>query len=86
MNIVQSGSAMQTDFDMYIDGTHVPASSGTSGTLSGANGNFSIGYGANGSNYFDGTYQELIIYNSQLSGADREAVETEINNYYSIYV
>lgn len=85
-NMVQSGSAMPGDFDMYLNGVHTPRESGGTGTLSGGTGNFSIGYAVNGNGYFNGKFQELIIFDSQLSGTDRTAVESEINSYYSIYV
>ena len=49
-----------------------------------ANVNFTIGIDASGDREFNGNIAELIIYNSDES-ANREAIETNINNQYDIY-
>jgi hypothetical protein len=43
-----------------------------------------IGFSIGSGNYYDGTMQEFIIYNTDQS-ANREAIETNINNQYDIY-
>jgi hypothetical protein len=88
VNVVQSGSAMISDFDMYIDGAFASPAASVTGTVgSNTSGTFVIG-GSNtiGGGFYYGKTQELIVFGSQLSGTNRTAVETDINDYYSIYV
>ena len=51
------------------------------------NGNYSIGENNGGCyySYYAGDIAEMIIYNSALSTADRQSVETYLNNKYHIY-
>ncbi len=84
LNIVQAGSSMSADFDMYLNGTSIAKESGGTGTLPGTTGNMIIGYSPNGNKYFNGNIQEWIIFDSALT-TDRTTVEDDINNYYSIY-
>lgn len=72
-------------FKMYLNGTYEARASGASGDLVTQTNNFNIGYSPNGSNYFDGTQQEVLIYSSSLSDTDREGVRDNINAYYSVY-
>ncbi len=72
-------------FKMYLNGTYIPRASGAAGNLVTTTGNFYLGNSQNGSIYFDGTQQEIVIYPSALSDADREGVRDNINNYYSVY-
>ena len=72
-------------FKMYLNGTYEARTSGASGDLVTSTGNFKIGYSSNGTNYFDGTQQEVIIYPSALADVNREGVRDNINTYYSVY-
>lgn len=45
---------------------------------------FNVGYSPLGSQNFNGSFQEVIIYPSDQS-ANRVAIETNINDYYTIY-
>jgi len=74
-----------SQFKMYLNGTYEARTSGAAGDLSTANGSFNIGFSTNGNNPFNGTQQEVVIYDSSLSDTDREAVRDNINTYYSIY-
>jgi hypothetical protein len=86
-NVVQSGSAMPSDFDLYVNGTFESATSSNSGTIGNIGGRFVMG-GSNttAGGFYYGKIQEIIVFNSQFSASDRLAVENEINGYYSIYV
>jgi hypothetical protein len=70
---------------MYLNGTYVPRASGTAGTLTTGTSDFTIGWSNNGSNHFDGSQQEVVIYPSALSDVNREGVRDNINTYYSVY-
>jgi hypothetical protein len=72
-------------FKMYLNGTYVPRASGTAGTLTTGTSDFTIGWSNNGSNHFDGSQQEVVIYPSALSDVNREGVRDNINTYYSVY-
>ena len=73
-------------FKMYLNGTYEARTSGASGNLVTATGDFYIGNSPNnGNNPFNGTQQEVLIYPSALSDTNREGVRDNINTYYSIY-
>jgi len=72
-------------FKMYLNGTYIPRASGTGGTLASATSPFTIGWSTNGGSYFAGTQQEIVIYDSSLSDANREGARDNINAYYSVY-
>jgi hypothetical protein len=59
------------------------ASLGTDGSTATTNSSFRY-LGSNSTAQLSGFYKELIIYNSDQS-ANRAAIETNINNHYSIY-
>jgi len=70
------------DLSMFINGTiNDTDASGTDSALSRALGLLAD---SDGGNYLDGYAQVLIIYNSDQS-SNRTAIETILNNYYSIY-
>ena len=48
------------------------------------NNTFNVGYNPSGNTNFNGSFQEVIIYPSDQS-ANRTAIETNINDYYTIY-
>jgi hypothetical protein len=74
-----------SQFKMYLNGTYEARTSGANGDLVTGGGSFNIGYSTNGGNPFNGTQQEVVIYDSSLSDTNREAVRDNINTYYSIY-
>ena len=74
-----------SQFKMYLNGTYEARTSGGDGDLVLAEGDAYIGFSPNGNNPFDGTQQEIVVYDSSLSDTDREAVRDSINTYYSIY-
>lgn len=59
---------------------------GTTNTWNGAytNSILDLGFRSNNSSYFDGDYQELIIFDNDES-ANRTDIESDINGHYSIY-
>lgn len=72
-------------FKMYLNGNYEARTSGAAGNLVTSTGDFIIGYSPNGTTYFDGNQQEIVIYPSALVDADREGVRDNINAYYSVY-
>ena len=72
-------------FKMYFNGTYIPRASGANGNVNSSTEPFYLGYSLNGTNGYDGTQQEIVIYPSALSDANREGVRDNINTYYSVY-
>ena len=88
---VSTGVAVTTDkslvFALYNGASSLFAKNGTATSVlnagtDGINQNSSLG--SSGSNFYNGTMQEVIIYNSDQS-SNRVALETNINNQYSIF-
>ena len=69
---------------MYLDGEAVTRTSGTDGVLTDASGDLFLGATSTTSGEYEGTIQEIIIYDSDQS-ANRPAIEANINNQYDIY-
>jgi len=74
LNIERDSS---NNLEYYLNGTSAATSS-----ISGAWNIDEIG--ASVTNHFDGTFQELIIFNSDQS-SNRTGIETNINTFYSVY-
>jgi hypothetical protein len=74
LNIERDSS---NNLEYYLNGTSAATTS-----ISGAWDIDEIG--ASVTNHFDGTFQELIIYNSDQS-SNRTAIETNINTFYAVY-
>jgi len=74
LNIERDSS---NNLEYYLNGTSAATSS-----ISGAWDIDEIG--ASVTNHFDGTFQELIIFNSDQS-SNRTGIETNINTFYSVY-
>lgn len=72
-------------FKMYLNGNFEARTSGADGVLSSGTADFTIGWSANGAAYYQGNQQEIVIYPSALSDANREGVRDNINTYYTIY-
>ena len=76
------GNRAGTDVSMSVNGSNntltESATQGLDFTINRIGGGFSDGYS------LDGTYQEMIFYNSDQS-ANRTGIESNINDFYSIY-
>lgn len=72
-------------FKMYLNGAYEARTSGANGDLVSSTSPFTIGWSANGTTYYQGNQQEIVIYPSALSDSDREGVRNNINAYYSVY-
>ncbi len=72
-------------FKMYLNGTYIPRASGAAGNVASGTSPFDIGYSVNGGKYFAGNQQEILIYPSALSDANREGIRDNINTYYTVY-
>jgi hypothetical protein len=76
------GNRAGTDVSMSVNGSNNTltenATQGLDFTINRIGGGFSDGYS------LDGTYQEMIFYNSDQS-ANRTGIESNINDFYSIY-
>lgn len=72
-------------FKMYLNGTYIPRASGAAGNVASGTSNFTIGWSANGGAFYQGNQQEIVIYPSALSDANREGVRDNINTYYTVY-
>jgi len=84
------GTTQDTGVDdvvLYIDGTSESRTNVSQGFGATATGTNSIGYRHDTNSLFcDGTIQELIVYLDDQDGAgNRTGIETNINDYYSIY-
>lgn len=65
------GSTMR----LYVDGTQVASQSGLSGTLPSSTADIIIGGQQNDSNYFDGTIDDVRIYNRALSQSEIDTIK-----------
>jgi len=85
-NTYASGGGAQ-DADFWLNGDSCQYSSGTTGVLrTNNNGTSFIGYypPVSGGLYYTGTMQEIVIYDSDQS-ANRTGIESNINDFYSIW-
>ncbi len=73
-----SNSYIYTDSSLLKSGNYTP-----SGDLT-VQESLDLGFFYSGPEYFDGKVQEIIIYNSDQS-TNRSTIESNINNFYSIY-
>lgn len=71
-----------SDYDLAIDGANEQVI--TSQSLTPLNIGCGVGAQNNGSNFFKGHIQEIIGYDSDES-SNQSAIETDINNFYSIF-
>ena len=87
MSIWQDGVSLEdaADFKMYINGTYIPRTSGTAGDILNGNGKHFWGFSRATNTFLNGYLQDTLIYNTALSTTDRSSIETNINQYYSIY-
>jgi len=88
MSVWQDGVSLEdaADFKMYLNGTYIPRTSGTAGDILNGNGKHYFGFSrALGGISLYGYLQDILIYNTALSDANRSGIETNINQYYSIY-
>ena len=82
-NIWTSGGSQDAEF--WSNGVSAPFSTGTSSNLNTVNtGNHFIGWYDASVRTLNGNIQEMIIYASDQS-SNRTGIETNINNFYSIY-
>ena len=70
---------------MWLDGTSVTRTSGTDGTLTDLSNPYVVGESGTGGNY-DGDVCEIIVYDTELSTADRESVETYLADKWGITI
>jgi hypothetical protein len=82
-NIYTSGN-LHAGNAMWLNGAGVARTSGTDGSINTGTSEIRIGQGLNTSTAFDGAISEIVIYKSDQS-ANREGIETNINNRYNIY-
>ena len=68
--------------ELFVNGSSI--ATGATGTKTASNAAFSIGRARGSSNLLDGKIAEVIFYPSNQS-ANRAGIETNINDYYSIY-
>jgi hypothetical protein len=87
MSVWQDGVSLEdaADFKMYINGTYIPRTSGTAGDILNGNGKHFWGYSRATQTFLNGYLQDTLIYDTALSDANRSGIETNINQYYSIY-
>lgn len=87
MSVWQDGVSLEdaADFKMYINGTYIPRTSGTAGDILNGGGKHWWGYSRATQTFLNGYLQDTLIYNTALSTTDRSSIETNINQYYSIY-
>jgi len=80
----QSGSGNLFDvMTQWEDGVELTRTNGADIALADATGGYAVGYW-NSSQYFNGRMCEIIIYDTELSTADREAVETYLADKWGI--
>jgi hypothetical protein len=88
VTLAQSGSGnIHSVISMWLNGASVSRTSGTNGALVNAASTIVIGNGTNtsGFNYpFNGIVHEVIVYDSELSTADREDVEDYLTTKWSL--
>jgi len=82
-NIYTSGN-LHAGNAMWLDGASVVRTGGTDGAINTTTSVITIGSGVSGAAAFDGSIGEIIIYKSDQS-ANRAAIETNINDAYSIF-
>ena len=71
----------QGNWQAFLNGNNL----GSQTLQTGIDTNFTDGIGAvNGANFFNGLMQEIVVYDSDQS-TNRTGIETDINDYYSIY-
>jgi len=70
---------------MWLDGASVTRTSGTDGSFSDRSASYVVGESGTGGNY-NGDVCEIIVYDSELSTADREAVETYLADKWGITI
>jgi hypothetical protein len=75
-------SAFKAGFDLYVDG--VKSTGSTNGLFTTDSNRFNIGANTNNGSVFNGNMQEIVFYASDET-ANRTAIETNINTFYSIY-
>jgi len=88
ITMTQSGSGNIHDvISMWLDGASVTRTSGTDGALAqDLTYEYSVGGVTRASLPFNGKVCEVIVYDSELSTADREAVETYLANKWGITI
>lgn len=90
VSVTQSGSGNVHDiFSMWLDGASVTRTSGTNGAIADAAGNVIIGKNDDNdsaSSELDGKLCEIIVYDSELSAADREAVENYLGEKWGVTI
>ena len=83
--LLRSAFMSQSAISIFDDGSSYGSASGSTGSFNSGR-TLHLGTNSNFQNnqFFDGNMQELIFYNSDKS-SDRTNIETNINNYFSIY-
>jgi hypothetical protein len=84
ISAIYTSGNLHTGQSVYLNGASVTRTSGTDGTLVDSSGSLFIGATNATTSEFDGSINEIIIYDSDQS-ANREAIENNINNQYDIY-
>jgi hypothetical protein len=82
-NIYTSGN-LHAGNSMFLNGASVSRTSGTDGTINTTTSEIRIGAGSDATVPFDGSIQEILIYDSDQS-AKRTGIEGNINDYYEIF-
>ena len=79
-------SNIEDAVSMWLDGASITKTSGTGGLLVDATGTYYIGSTGVGtpSQHYNGRLCEIIVYDSELSATDREAVETYLADKWGI--
>ena len=89
VTLTQSGSGdLHTVISMWVDGTAVSESGGTDGAVVDNAGIYLVGTSNNNASTtsLNGRLCEIIVYNSELSGGNREAVETYLADKWGITI
>ena len=76
--------ATETNWKWYFDGVDTGSAGLTSGVPTTTSSSAFIGYTGITTEYWNGTIQEIILYNTDQS-SNRTGIETNINTYYIIY-
>lgn len=82
--VLQNTIYDRATLEVAIDGGTAASAAGALGDIATPSTGIGIGYAPNGTLFFNGNLQEILIYNSDES-SNRTGIETNINTYFSIY-
>ena len=74
----------RTNLGVAVDGGTLQTSAANLGDIAIENTGLNIGRAPANSFYINGTIQEILVWNADQS-SNRSGIETDINNYFSIY-